>query len=249
MLAGDPPREDQMLGMGSREVAGERAGQGAGKRPFDIHEVIPRLRAAVRPFRKAAMFELADDGFTSLFEQLVACIISIRTLDETTVPAAQRLFEAARTPEAMTKLSPAGIEDRIAPCTFADVKAKQILTIARRTVEDFGGALPCSYDVLTSFHGVGPKCASLALGVACGEARIAVDVHVHRVSNRWGYVQTRTPEATMAALEQRLPKAYWVEINKLLVPFGKHVCTGIRPKCSTCPVLAHCRQVGVEAPR
>jgi endonuclease-3 len=98
---------------------------------------------------------------------------------------------------------------------------------------------------LTAFAGVGPKCANLALGIACGEARISVDVHVHRVTNRWGIVATRTPEETMAALRAVLPDRYYVEINRRLVPFGKHVCTGVRPRCSTCPVLEFCRQVGV----
>jgi endonuclease-3 len=96
---------------------------------------------------------------------------------------------------------------------------------------------------------VGPKCAHLAVGIACGEALVGVDVHVHRVTNRWGYVQTRTPEKTMVALQQKLPRPYWVEINALLVPFGKHVCTGVRPKCSTCPLLDMCEQVGVRNPR
>ena len=118
-----------------------------------------------------------------------------------------------------------------------------------RTAAEFGGELPASAEVLTSFKGVGPKCANLALGVAVGEASIAVDIHVHRVTNRWGYVATSTPERTMGALEERLPRRYWVEINRLLVPFGKHVCTGVRPKCSTCPVLEYCRQVGVERHR
>jgi endonuclease-3 len=221
----------------------------SGKRPFDIDEVVDRVREAVRPFPAAAMFELASEGYTSLFEQLVACVVSIRTLDETTLPVARRLFAAARTPEAMARLAPADIEALIAPSTFAGAKARQIHAIARRVAGELGGALPCSYEVLTSFDGVGPKCANLALGVACGEARISVDVHVHRVTNRWGYVAARTPEETMRALEQRLPRAYWVEINRLLVPFGKHVCTGTRPKCSSCPVLSMCRQVGVEAHR
>jgi endonuclease-3 len=102
---------------------------------------------------------------------------------------------------------------------------------------------------MLSFRGVGPKCTNLVMGVACGEARIGVDIHVHRVTNRWGYVAAPTPEATMAALMEVLPKRYWVEINRLLVPFGKHVCTGRLPKCSTCPVLAYCRQVGVTEHR
>jgi endonuclease-3 len=112
-------------------------------------------------------------------------------------------------------------------------------------VAEFGGELPADADVLTSFRGVGPKCANLALGVATGKAGIAVDVHVHRVTNRWGLVAAPTPERTMLALEEVLPRRYWVEINRLLVPFGKHVCTGSLPKCSRCPVLEYCRQVGV----
>ena len=99
------------------------------------------------------------------------------------------------------------------------------------------------------FEGVGPKCANLVLGIACGEAHIGVNVHVHRVTNRWGYMQAAMPEKTMAALEAKLPQRYWVEINRLLVPFGKHVCTGQRPHCSTCPVLEMFLQVGVESHR
>jgi endonuclease III len=220
-----------------------------GKRPFDIDDVMERVREAVRPFPAAAMFELRDEGYASLFEQLVACIVSIRTLDETTLPVARGLFAAARTPEAMARLAPADIEALIAESTFAGAKARQIHAIARRVVDELGGALPASYEILTSFDGVGPKCANLALGVASGQRRISVDVHVHRITNRWGYVATRTPEETTRALEQRLPQAYWVEINRLLVAFGKHVCTGARPRCSTCPVLDACGQVGVEARR
>ena len=102
---------------------------------------------------------------------------------------------------------------------------------------------------MLSFRGVGPKCTNLVMGVACGKARIGVDIHVHRVTNRWGYVQARSPERTLAALEAVLPRRYWVELNRLLVPFGKHVCTGGRPRCSACPVLSMCRQVGVTAHR
>jgi endonuclease-3 len=102
---------------------------------------------------------------------------------------------------------------------------------------------------MTSYPGIGPKCAGLALGIACNEPRIGVDVHVHRVTNRWGYVSARTPEETMLALEQKLPQRYWVEINALLVPFGKHICTAQRPKCSTCAVLDFCQQVGVVEER
>jgi endonuclease III len=215
------------------------------KRPFDIDEVIARLRVAVRPFRKAAMFELAEDGYSSPFEQLIACILSTRTRDETTSPTARALFAVARTPEAMLRLTPAEIDALIHPCTFHAPKSWQIHEIARRIVEEFGGSVPRSREALMSFRGVGDKCANLVLGIAFGEEHIGVDVHVHRITNRWGYVATRTPEETLAALSEILPRRYWVEINRLLVPFGKQICTGVRPKCSSCPVLEFCRQVGV----
>jgi endonuclease III len=219
------------------------------KQPFDIDVVMERLVEAVRPFPKAALFALAEDGYHSPFEQLVACIISIQTRDETTLPVARRLFARARTPEEVGHLTPAQIDELIGACTFHEAKAPQIQAIARRVVAEYGGQLPCDRDVLLSLAGVGPKCANLVLGIACGQPHVAVDVHVHRVTNRWGYVATTTPERTMIALEARLPRQYWVEINRLLVPFGKHICTGVRPRCSTCPVLDMCRQVGVTSHR
>lgn len=219
------------------------------KQPFDIDVAMARIQEAVAPFPKAALFELAEEGFRSPFEQLVACMISIRTRDEVTLPTARRLFERARTPAQMLALSPAEIGDLIRSCTFHSSKAPQIHIIARRAVEEYGGELPCDPDALMSLPGVGPKCANLVLGIACGQPHIAVDIHVHRVTNRWGYVQASTPEQTMAALEQVLPKKYWVEINRLLVPFGKHICTGSLPRCSSCPVLDMCRQVGVASHR
>jgi endonuclease III len=215
------------------------------KRPFNIDLAMERIGEAVRPFKKAAMFDLADQGFASPFELLVACIISIRTRDEVTVVCSRRLFELARTAQAMSRLTPRQIDAAISVSTFHEAKARQILEISRRIVAEHGGELPCESDVLLSFAGVGPKCANLVLGIGCGQVRIGVDVHVHRVTNRWGYVHQPTPEKTMLALEEKLPRAYWVEINRLLVPFGKHVCTGRAPKCSTCPVLDMCRQVGV----
>jgi len=219
------------------------------KLPFDVATVLRRVRAEVAQYADAAMFELHDRGHTSLFEQLVACVISIRTYDEVSLPAALRLFQRAPTPAAVAALGPAAIDRLIGDATFHEAKARQIHEIARRTAEEFGSELPCDAEVLTSFKGVGPKCANLALGIACGQRRISVDVHVHRVTNRWGYVSAPTPERTLALLEEKLPKRYWVEINRLLVPFGKHVCTGVRPKCSTCPVLEYCRQVGVTEHR
>jgi endonuclease-3 len=226
-----------------------RAKQAAGKRPFDIDLALKRIRVAVRPFRKAALFELADAGYRSPFEVLVACVISIRTRDETTVPTARRLFEIARTPAEMIRLSPREIDERMAACTFHEPKARQIHAIARQVMREHAGDLPCDSSIMQSFRGIGPKCANLVLGIACNQPRIAVDVHVHRVTNRWGYVSAPTPEKTIHALEAVLPRRYWVEINRLLVPFGKHICTGVRPHCSTCPVLDMCKQVGVTSHR
>ncbi len=221
----------------------------AEKEPFDIERVLGRIRETVRSFADAAMFALAAQGHETLFEQLIACILSIRTRDEVSLPTSLALLRRASTPEAMSRLAVEEIEALIRPVTFPEPKARQIHAIAVRTVKEFHGKLPCDAQVLQSFKGVGPKCAHLALGIACGHEAISVDIHVHRVTNRWGYVQARTPEQTLAALEARLPRPYWVEINRLLVPFGKHVCTGTRPRCSTCPVLSQCRQVGVRDPR
>jgi endonuclease III len=219
------------------------------KRPFDIDEVMRRIRAAVADVPDAAMFALRDLGYGTLFQQLVACIISIRTTDEVSLPTALALLEHAPTPKDVVALDVNDIDAAIRSSTFHGAKAAQIHAIARRAVEEFGGELPADAEVLQSFAGVGPKCTNLALGVAGNVPRISVDVHVWRVVNRWGYVSGRTPEATLAALERVLPKKYWIEINRRLVPFGKHICTGVRPKCSTCPVLEFCRQVGVTDPR
>jgi endonuclease III len=217
--------------------------------PFDIHTAIPLIEKAVEPYPKAALFELAQQGYSSPFEILVACILSIRTLDEVSLPMAKRLFARARTPRELADLTPAKITPLIRSCTFPEQKAQTIHALAARVETEFGGELPCDQEVILSFSGVGPKCANLTLGIACGQPFISVDIHVHRITNRWGYVQATTPEKTMVALEKVLPKEYWVDINRLLVPFGKHICTGSRPKCSTCPVRGMCPRVGVEESR
>jgi endonuclease-3 len=226
-----------------------RPGRGFRKRPFDVEEALRRLREATAPYPKAALFELAAEGHNTVFEILIACIISIRTHDEVTLPVSRRLFARARTPAEVAALTEGEIDSLIRPCTFHEPKARTILDIARRTVEKHEGTLPCDRETLLSFRGVGPKCANLTLGIACNLPLISVDIHVHRMTNRWGLVQEKTPEKTMVALQEKLPQPYWVEINALLVPFGKHICTGIRPKCSTCPLLEMCQQVGVTSHR
>lgn len=246
MLKFDSPEPE---GVNPGILSNPNGGDLSGKVPFDIDAVMDRIREGVRAFRKAALFELADDGFNSAFEQLLACIISIRTRDEETVPISRRLFARARTPAQVAALTVAEIDALITPSTFHEAKAPQIREIARKTTDEYGGELPCDLESLLAFRGVGIKCANLVLGIACGQPRVGVDIHVHRITNRWGYVTTTTPEKTTTALEAILPERYWVEINALLVPFGKHVCTGNAPRCSCCPVLAMCRQVGVTGHR
>jgi endonuclease-3 len=219
------------------------------KHPFDIDLALARIGDAVRPWPKAALFQLAEEGFTSTFEQLLACMISIRTYDEVTLPVSRRLFSRARTPAQVAALSWDELDGLISPSTFHERKANQILAIAREIAATYGGVLPGERDVLLSFAGVGPKCANLVLGVACGTPVISVDIHVHRVTNRWGYIATSTPEKSLLALENKLPQEHWIDINRLLVPFGKHICTGTKPHCSTCPVLAMCAQLGVTEHR
>ena len=219
------------------------------KKSFDIDLAIKLISDAVRPFPKAAMFELAEDGFNSPFEQLVACMISIRTYDEVSLPTARKLFARARTPKQISQLTVAQIDALINTSTFHERKAAQIHELATRIMDEYDGNLPCEREILLSFSGVGPKCANLVLGIACGQLYISVDIHVHRVTNRWGYVKASTPEKTMVALEATLPREHWIDINRLLVPFGKHICTGERPHCSTCPILDMCQQVGVDAHR
>jgi endonuclease-3 len=215
------------------------------KQPFDIDIVVQRVRAAVSGYPPAMLFQLYREGHTTPFEILVACLISVRTRDETSLAMARQLFARARTPFEMSALEINDIDALISRAGFHLIKSEQIHTMARLIVEENNGQLPCSFELMTSYPGIGPKCAGLALGIACGEPRIGVDVHVHRVTNRWGYVTGRTPEDTMRALEGVLPQRYWVEINALLVPFGKHICTAQRPKCSTCPVLDMCQQQSV----
>jgi endonuclease-3 len=219
------------------------------KEPFDFDEAFRRLRAAVAGFPKAAMFELRDRGHGSLFEQLVASLISARTRDETTTPVCLRLFAVARTPGEMAALDEASLVRLLHGATFPEPKARDILALSRRIVEELGGVVPDTPEGLMAFRGVGPKIAALALGVALGQPHIAVDIHVHRVTNRWGIQATSTPERTQAALAAVLPERYRAEINERLVPFGKHVCTGERPHCSRCPLLSMCRQIGVTTHR
>ena len=151
------------------------------------------------------MFDLATQGYATAFHQLVACIISVRTMDEVSLPAALRLFKEAPTSLDVSRLSARRIAALIKPASFYETKAHNIKDLAQRVTDEFGGKLPCDFEIMTSFRGVGPKCANLTLGIACGATEISVDIHVHRVTNRWGFVAAPSPEGTRHLLEQRLP--------------------------------------------
>lgn len=232
------------------EWAVERAGpDGLPKEAFDIHEVFRRLRLACAGLPRAALFELRDRGYAGPFEQLVAALISVRTRDETTIRVAPALLDRARTPAAMLALPEEELSAVLETTTFSEAKVRSLRRISAILLEEHGGRVPDDAEALRALPGVGPKVANLVLGIAFHRAAISVDVHVHRVTQRWGYTDARTPEKTEEQLRAKLPREYWVEINERLVPFGKFVCTGRGPKCSSCPLLTLCRQVGVTLHR
>ncbi|MEK7387228.1 MAG: endonuclease III [candidate division NC10 bacterium] len=183
------------------------------------------------------------------FRVLIACILSLRTQDTTTGPASERLFAVADTPAVMLRLTPRQIEKLIFPVGFYRTKARVILGICRDVLGRFGGRVPDEIDELLTLKGVGRKTANLVVTMGYGKPGICVDTHVHRISNRLGYVRTRTPEETEMALRAKLPRRYWIGYNDLLVSFGQNVCAPISPRCSVCPVKPLCRRVGVTTLR
>jgi len=211
--------------------------------------MLNRISELMVQYPKAAMVQLYEQGFTSMFEQLLACIISIRTLDEVSIPVSQRLFAKARTPKEILKLSAQELEGLLYGSSYNGQKAYTMLGMAQTITDEYNGELPADYKSLTGLKGVGPKCANLTLGIAAKLPAISVDSHVHRVINRWGYATTATPEKTLLALEKTVPQNRWIDINRLLMPFGKYHCTANMPKCSTCPVLEYCEQMGVKKHR
>jgi endonuclease III len=210
--------------------------------------VIRRLRRTGVRWRPTAIAGVVETGHDP-FRVLVACLLSLRTQDTTTGPAAARLFAAATSPGAMLQLTPRTIERLIYPVGFYRTKARVILELCRDLLERFGGRVPDDIDALLTLKGVGRKTANLVVTVGYGKPGICVDTHVHRISNRLGFVRTRTPAETEAALRARLPRRYWIGYNDLLVTFGQNVCTPVSPRCSTCPVSDRCRRVGVTTSR
>jgi endonuclease-3 len=183
------------------------------------------------------------------FRVLVGCIISLRTKDEVTYPATERLFERASTPERMARLRLPTIEKLIYPAGFYRRKAEQIRTIARKLVAGNGGRVPDTIDELLELPGVGRKTANLVVTLGFDKPGICVDIHVHRITNRLGWVETSHPDETEAALRALLPRRHWIPINEILVRHGQQVCKPISPICSTCPVIKDCPQLGVDRKR
>ena len=210
--------------------------------------MIARLRCQAPQWRRTALAEVAERR-RDPFHVLMACLLSLRTKDETTGPAAARLFALADTPEGIQGLTPRRIERAIFPVGFYRTKARVLRGVCRDLLVRFGGQVPDTIDALLSLKGVGRKTANLVVTQGFNKPGICVDVHVHRISNRWGYVRTKTPEQTEMALRARLPRRYWIGYNDLLVSFGQNVCLPVSPKCSSCPVRGLCPRVGVTRSR
>lgn len=214
----------------------------------DINAIIRALKREVGRWNLTAVGQVAED-FQDPFRILVSCLLSLRTKDEVTAVASARLFRRADTPAKMLQLREGTIARLIYPVGFYRTKAKVIRGVCRTLIDQYGGQVPDSLDELLKLKGVGRKTANLVVSIGYGKPGICVDTHVHRISNRWGYVKTRTPEETEQALRRKLPRRHWIVFNDLLVSFGQNICKPISPLCSRCPVERHCARVGVTRSR
>jgi endonuclease-3 len=214
---------------------------------FDIHAAIAALRETMPGYPQPLIDGMREDQ--SPFRILIATILSLRTKDTLTAVVAPRLFAVADTPAAMLELSEERIAELIYPVGFYRTKARSIREICALLLERYGGRVPDDLDALLELPGVGRKTANLVMTAGFGLDAICVDVHVHRICNRWGYVQTRTPDETELVLRRVLPVPYWREINMLLVTLGQNICHPTSPRCSACPVASACARVGVTRQR
>jgi len=183
------------------------------------------------------------------FRVLIATLISLRTKDEVTLDASTRLFSLAKDPESMLNLSEEEIQKAIYPSGFYKTKAKNIRTISRILLEQYGGVVPNDQEALLSLPGVGIKTANLTLNLGFQVEAICVDCHVHQIANRMGWVETKTPEQTEKALMGIMPRRFWIPLNELLVRYGQLICTPISPFCSKCPEAERCPKIGVKRSR
>lgn len=214
----------------------------------EIHAAVKILRRAVRAWRMPYVTETVQTR-RDPFRVLITTMLSLRTKDAVTSAASEKLFALAQTPAAMLRLTPHQIEKTIYPVGFYRTKARNILRVCRLLIDQSDGTPPDEIDELMKLPGVGRKTANLVLTLGFGKLGICVDTHVHRITNRWGYVKTKDPEQTEMALRAKLPTAYWIEINDELVALGQNVCNPISPKCSICPVSKYCDRIGVTRSR
>jgi len=210
----------------------------------EIHKVIRALKNAVQKFSAPAVTQVSNKTHDP-FKVLISCLLSLRTKDKTTLDASKKLFALASTPEKMKDLPLKTIEKTIYPVGFYRVKAKNIKSICKELAERYNSKVPDSIDELLKLKGVGRKTANLVVTFGYGKQGICVDTHVHRITNRWGYVKTKTPHETEFALRDKLPKRYWIIINDLLVSFGQNICKPISPLCSLCKLSCYCKRVNV----
>ncbi len=207
----------------------------------NIHQVIRILKRLVHQWEEPVVSYYKHDPFTTL----ISCLLSLRTKDQTTHGASERLFQLANDPERMLRLSPKEIERAIYPVGFYRTKARTILSVCHLLLERYQGNVPSDIDELLRLPGVGRKTANLVVTLAFRKPGICVDTHVHRISNRWGYVKTKNPQETEMALRQILPRRYWLIYNDLLVTFGQNLCHPTSPWCSKCPLERFCAKQGV----
>ena len=218
-------------------------------RQDDIHAALRIVRREIRRWPEPVVGVVAKESDRDPFLILISTLLSLRTKDKTTREGGNRLFALARTPVAMLNLPLKKIEQAIYPVGFYRTKAKSILEICRRLIDDYGGGVPDSIDELVTLPGVGRKTANLVVTIGFGKPGICVDIHVHRISNRWGYISTKTPEESETVLRRTLPKQHWITYNDLLVPYGQNLCLPVSPLCSTCKLADMCDRVGVTRSR
>lgn len=211
----------------------------------DIHEAVKILEQDVKQWKPPVVGAMTRDPF----KVLISTILSLRTKDAVTEAASIRLFEIADTPEKMLQTDPEVIEKAIYPVGFYKRKAINLIEISKTLLDKYEGKVPDDLDELLSLKGVGRKTANLTIGLGYNLPSICVDVHVHRITNRWGYVKTKNPDETEFALREKLPKEYWIQINDLLVCFGQNLCTPVSPKCSQCNIYHLCDRIGVTSSR
>jgi endonuclease-3 len=214
----------------------------------DIHAVMRLLEKELEQFGLPPVSAMAEEK-ADPFKILISTIISARTKDEVTGPATERLFALADSPEKMSRLSEERIEKTIFPAGFYHTKARAIRKASKELVERYGSRVPDTIDELLTLPGVGRKTANLVVTLAHNKAGICVDTHVHRITNRWGYVKTKTPHETEQALRAMLPKKHWIAINTILVMHGQNICKPVSPFCSRCPVSKYCARIGLTRSR